>query len=458
MQFNIVKDESLERSVLASALVGEHALYEMSTMLTEGCFYNEKNRILFTELEPLPREGKEADITLLVSKLGDEWYSFITMLMTSVATATTIKRHCEELQSIEKAREVTKRAIEVLSRSNNITDYSEYSNWGIEHVAGAGDGKYSASSLNHISHHISEAVNEFKDIVDGKRKGLMTGIADIDSSSGGFRGGEYVVIAGRPSQGKSSLGLSIIKNMAMQGKRVGLFSLEMTATQNIFKLTSMMSGTDNSGVRSLPYGIFRGVEEAKKGHFEEFGANCNKLKEASIFINSSSYTTITDLENELRSFCNRNGLDAFVLDYIGLVGDSSSSGKKNFEKVADISHRIRSLIKSLEVVGIVLVQLNRDSHNKKPSMANLADSTQIERDAHYVYLIHQPDLEDKTKKVIICDKGRDGGEGNYPTHFCTSTTEFTSMTKDDGVRYMESLRGSNGNGNNANPTGEELAF
>ena len=76
-------------------------------------------------------------------------------------------------------------------------------------------------------------------------------------------------------------------------------------------------------------------------------------------------------------------------------------------------------------------------------MANLADSTQIERDAHFVYIIHQPDLEDKTKKVIICDKGRDGGEGNFPVHFCTETTEFTSMTVEDVKQYMAMLKGEN---------------
>lgn len=444
MEIKVIEDLHLEKSVLASALTSEQALYEVSTMLTVDSFYNLDCKTLFLELEPLPRKGQHADIMMITAKLGDGWVAKLTELVSNVATSTTVKRHCEELKNIEIAREVSKRAYNVFARANGVKDYAEYYNWGIEQFTTIGDGKYNASSLDHISDHIPEALNELKDVLSGKIKGLKTGIRDIDESSGGFRGGEYVVIAGRPSQGKSSLGLSVIKNMALDGARVGLFSLEMTASQNVFKLTSLMSGVGNDGARELPYGVFRGTVPAKRSYLDSFQSGCDKLSKSSVYINTNSYTSITDLENELRSFCNRNSLDAFVLDYIGLVGDSLDSNKKNHEKVAGISSRIRSLIKSLNVVGIVLVQLGRDAHNKKPSMANLADSTQIERDAHFVYLIHQPDVADKTKKVIICDKGRDGGEGDYPTNFCTQTTEFVSMDKQEGEDYMLSLRDSSG--------------
>jgi len=451
MDLQPIKNEMIERVVLASSIISDSCLEDLAIRLTPDAFCNVRHKAIALELIRVSSKGVSPDLTLLTNRLGEDYYPLLTELVMNCATTNDIVHHCEKLKNIENARNVVNRAIEVVSRANSATDYSEFTPWAIEHVKGFYEGSGGVSELDHISNYILDATKEFKDVVDGRLQGLKTGIADIDRTSGGFRGGEYVVIAGRPSQGKSSLGLSIIKNMAMQGKRVGLFSLEMTAVQNVFKLTSMMSAS-NAGVRDLPYSVFRGQSVATSKNFESFGKCCTALQETSIYINTSSYSTINDIENELRRFCKRNELDAFVVDYIGLVGDeNSNANKKNHEKVADISHKFRSIIKELSVVGIVLVQLNRDSHNKKPNMANLADSTQIERDAHFVYLIHQPDLEDKTKKVIICDKARDGGEGEYPTHFCTQTTEFVSMELTEGENYMDSLRnGGNTGGGNEN--------
>lgn len=448
MDLRPIKNEMLERLVIASSLISNSCLEDLAIRLTPDTFYNVRHKAIALELIKVSAKGLVPDITLLASKLGDEAYPYLVDLITKSATARDIVHHCKKLKNIENARNVVTRAVEVVSRANSAEDYSEFTSWAVDYVKGYYEGSAGLSELEHISTHILEASNEFQAVVNGTLQGLKTGIADIDRTSGGFRGGEYVVIAGRPSQGKSSLGLSIIKNMALQGKRVGLFSLEMTASQNIFKLTSMMS-QDNAGARELPYSVFRGQTKAITKNMESFMEGCKKLQETNIYINTSSYSTMSDIESELRRFCKRNDLDAFVVDYIGLVGDDGNNGnRKNHEKVADISHKFRSIIKELSVVGIVLVQLNRDSHNKKPNMANLADSTQIERDAHFVYLIHQPDLEDKTKKVIICDKGRDGGEGEYPTHFCTQTTEFVSMTQEEGELYMSDLRGSNDSGGN----------
>lgn len=452
MNIEPVKNELIEKIVIASSLINGNALEDMAIRLTPDAFYNVRYKAIALELIRISAKGVSPDISLMTSRLGDDYYSFLLDLITNAPTTDNVIHHCEKLKNIENARNVVSRAIEVVSKANNAEDYSEFTSWAVDHVKGYYEGSAGLSELEHISNHIMEASKEFQDVVEGRLAGLKTGIADIDRTSGGFRGGEYVVIAGRPSQGKSSLGLSIIKNMALQGKRVGLFSLEMTASQNIFKLTSMMS-QNNAGVRELPYSVFRGQTKAISKNMDSFMDGCQKLKETNIYINTSSYSTINDIESELRRFCKRNQLDAFVVDYIGLVGDDGSNqNKKNHEKVAEISHKFRSIIKELSVVGVVLVQLNRDSHNKKPNMANLADSTQIERDAHFVYLIHQPDLEDKTKKVIICDKGRDGGEGEYPTHFCTQTTEFVSMAKDEGEKYMEGLR------NGTKDEGETYAF
>jgi replicative DNA helicase len=441
MDIKPIADEHLERSVIASSMLSDTCLHEMTTRLVPNSFYNYHMREIAKELFKLPSKGASVDLTLLSSKLGQEYFPTLTKLVSEVATSSNIAHHCKKLKDIENVRNVSKRAVEVYNRAIHTKDDEEYIHWGLDHVSSFYEGNEGNSQLKHIREYIPEAINEFELVSNGTLKGLMTGIADLDKESGGFRQGEYVVIAGRPSQGKTSLGLSMLKNIAMQGKRVGLFSLEMTGKQNVFKLTSMIAGTGRDGAKRLPYGVFRGSKPTKEDTFNSFSESCGVLSSKEIFVNTFSGTSVSDIENELRRFCKKNKLDAFFVDYIGLVKDDAKSDRKNHEKVAEISGRIRDLIKDLQVVGFVIVQLNRDSHNKKPTMANLADSTQIERDAHFVYLIHQPDLEDKTKKVIICDKGRDGGEGDFPTHFCTDTTEFTSMSKEESDIYMKQLKG-----------------
>ena len=400
MDIKPIADEYLERSIIASSLINGNCLHEMTTRLVPNSFYNYDLREIAKELMKLPSKGAEVDFSLLSSKLGDKYFGLLSDLVTNVSTSIDIKHHCKKLKDIENVRNLSQRALEVYSRACNTKEYSEYLHWGLNHISSFYEGNEGLSKLSHIREYIPESIQEFEMVSNGNLKGLMTGIADIDDESGGFRGGEYVVIAGRPSQGKSSLGLSILKNIAMSGKRVGLFSLEMTGKQNVFKLTSMIAGTGKDGSKRLPYGVFRGSKPTVTDTFNSFSEACGVLSEKEIYVNTFSGTSVSDIENELRRFCKKNNLDAFFVDYIGLVKDDNKNDRKNHEKVAEISGRIRDLIKDLQVVGFVIVQLNRDSHNKKPTMANLADSTQIERDAHFVYLIHQPDTDDKTKKVI----------------------------------------------------------
>jgi replicative DNA helicase len=155
---------------------------------------------------------------------------------------------------------------------------------------------------------------------------------------------------------------------------------------------------------------------------------------------------MTDIEVELRKFVRTNGLDIVVIDYLGLIKDDSGLSRKRHEQIQEFSMRIKSLAKDLNIPIVVLVQLTRDSHNKRLDMSCLAESAQIERDADMIYLLYTPEKDDPTKRILIGDKGRAVGKADLPLYFSTQTTEFTSMSEREEESYINSLNSkSNGN-------------
>jgi len=437
MNIPTVRNEDLEKQILASALVSDSALDEFAHRIDEDDFNNIYLMAICRELKKCASKGYTPDIILMSSKLGEEYQNIFAQLITVVATTDNIKEQCRKLKEVTLARKVASTAYKIVMASNNITDHHDFSKHSMHELTNLGL-DYTEGKLEHISNSFGKAIKEFEAVVKGEEVGFKTGIADIDNQTNGFRKGEYIVLAGRPAQGKTSLALSMMKNMALKNIKVGMFSLEMTSTEVVFKLSSMLSGSMSHVV---PLSTFRGITEAKQEHLDAFTETLTKMTTMNMHINDSARTTILDIEVELRRFIKTTGVDVVFIDYIGLIGADSMDGRKRHELIQGFSLRLKNLFKELEVAGIVIVQLNRDSHNKKPNMSNLAESSQIERDAHMIYLLWQPDLEDPTKKMLIGDKGRGVAGGIFPMHFSTQTTEFWSMTQTEADFYSQELSG-----------------
>ena len=127
----------------------------------------------------------------------------------------------------------------------------------------------------------------------------------------------------------------------------------------------------------------------------------------------------------------KNKLDAVFVDYISRVNYDGDGSKPRHEKVTEISVRLAELYKELDIAGVTLVQLRRESQNKRPELSDLRESGQIEQDANYVYMLYRPNVDEKRESMLICNKSRDVGEGDYPMHFNTCTCEFTSMSQEE---------------------------
>ena len=427
----------IENSVLASALFVDGAVNDMAYELKLDDFTTDFNRALFKELMTCSVKGYKPDMNLIIGRLEHLYESENTMYVNSsingnlammmgelslAATSTNIKPWIEELKANTDARNIIKIATAVMSSANNITDAKDWvkeSVGKLNSVARTGNPK---SELKHITSYIPQAISRFESIIRGEIPGMKTGIPAIDEQTGGVRKGEYVIIGGRPGGGKTSLGLTIAKNLSLAGHRGGIFSIEVGGDDIVLKLCSMIS----SNTIEIPYSVFRGRDKAEEHHIQSFTDTLAKLESLGIFINDSGKTTCSDIMIELRRFIVSEKLDYVVIDSLGLVKKEAHHQKqKRNEFLQDISISFMECFKEFNVAGFVLIQLARNKENKVPTMDSLAECSQFEKDAHLIYLIHIPDLNNVGYKLLCCVKGRDTGIGNFPVNFSTRTTEFT---------------------------------
>lgn len=415
---------NIEESILASALFVDGVADDMAYNLTEKDFTTEFNRSLFQELKTCSIKRYDIDIVLISqrisSKLNIDAVQNIARLH-NVATSKVIKPRVDELKAFTDARNIINTVSGILSSSKNIHDMKQWvSNTTntMQCVSYTGENK---KRLKHISEYFIKAQKRFDAIQRGEEVSIKTGIKEIDRQTNGIRKGEYVIFGGRPGAGKTSLGLTITKNVALQGYRVGIFSIEVKGDDIVFKLCSMISSANVE----IPYSVFRGRTKAEEEHVRSFGNNLSKLNSLGIYINDSGSTTSADIVTELKRFVAREGLDVVLVDHIGIVkkGEENRQQKRN-EFLQEISITFAEAWKDLDVAGIVLVQLKRGDKNYPPTMDDLSECSQFEKDAHLIYLIHVPDENNINNKMLVCPKARDAPPGVMNIDFSTTTTEF----------------------------------
>ena len=433
---NIVKDEPLEKTILASAILYDEALDEFGFRLDEKDFVNHNHKAIAKALKTCSQKGYIPDPVLIAGRLDNSGQNLLGELLSGIATSTNIKAQARTLREVTRAREITGKAYEIVAASNNIEDHKNFALDSLDGLTSFED-THDANKLHHIKDFVKDADDRFLKTIEGNAEGIKTGIADIDNATNGFQKGEYVIFGGRPGIGKTAMGLSVAKNMLKDGYKVGVFSIEVDATRLIYRITSMLS-TDSG--HTVNYSVFRGITKASKEDIKSYFEARERLKETGFYINDSSRTTIDDLEMEVRRFIKTNDLDVVVVDHIGILKDRDNSKIPRHEKLQQMSVRLMGLFKEVDVLGIVLVQLKQESYNATPSLNSLSESGQFAKDASFIYLLHQP-TDDKGKKILINCKGRDAEESDSVLAFSTATTEFSTMDKCDAYTYMDSLRG-----------------
>jgi replicative DNA helicase len=276
---------------------------------------------------------------------------------------------------------------------------------------------------------------------NGQLGGLATGFADLDKMTDGLHGGEMIVIAARPSMGKTSLAMNIAEHVALEMKLpVGVFSLEMSAGSLVLR---MMCSLARVNLRSIREGFM------SEADFPKLTNAAGRLSASKLFIDDTAGLSILQLRARARRMAQQHGIKLFVIDYLQLLNSTARRSQENRQQeIADISSGIKALAKELNVPVIVLAQLNREiekDKNRKPRMSDLRESGSIEQDADLVGLLYKPDAnEDEEAGAVEADglpvslviaKQRNGPTGDVHLTFLKPYTRFESATKfsDDDV-------------------------
>jgi replicative DNA helicase len=290
-----------------------------------------------------------------------------------------------------------------------------------------------SQTIKELVHKAINTIEEFH-----QRQGMLTGVGtgfpDLDKMTSGLHGGEMIVIAARPSMGKTSLAMNIAEHVAVEQRLpVGVFSLEMTAESLVLR---MLCSRSRVNLRNIRDGFLA------ERDFPKLTGAAGKLANAPLFIDDSSGLSILQLRAKARRMFQQFGIRLFVIDYLQLLNSTSRRAENRQQEIADISNGIKALAKELNVPVIVLSQLNRElekDKNRKPRLSDLRESGAIEQDADLVTLLYRPNSgddedgaaqeQDATAVNLFIAKQRNGPTGDVPLTFLKGYTRFESAAK-----------------------------
>ncbi|MFN8242198.1 MAG: replicative DNA helicase [Bacteroidales bacterium] len=431
----------MEEAVLGAVMLEKEAVITTLDILRPESFYKDAHQKIFRAIGDLSSRDFAVDLytvteelraTGLLESVGGPVY--LSQLTSKVVSAAHVDFHARIVAQKYIQRELIRVSTEIQTRSfddtYDITDLLDFSEDAIFQIA-EGSIKREVAPINEV---IKEAIHEIEEA--GKREdalvGIPSGFTKLDRLTSGWQKAELVIVAARPSMGKTAFALTMARNMAIDhGKKIAIFSLEMSSIQLVNRL--IISETDLPGDK-----IKNG--RLTEDEWKQLDSRIKKLVAAPIFIDDTPAITITELRAKCRRLMAQHKLDLVIIDYLQLMTGPSNSGSRE-QEVSNISRSLKSIAKELNVPVIALSQLNRSAELrgglKKPQLSDLRESGAIEQDADMVVFIHRQDkfgiqtFEDgtSTKGIaeIILAKNRNGPVDDVRVRFREEKAQFVDI-------------------------------
>jgi replicative DNA helicase len=432
-----------EQAVLGGLLLDPTAWDQVADVVTEMDFYRPDHRLIFEAIGALAGSAKACDVVTVSEQLertgGLEsagGLAYLSSLARDTPTAANVRAYADIVRERSLLRQLIRAGTEIASAvfgndgqtARELVDRAEQR---VFEIAEAGfRGRQGAVAVRTLLPQVIDQIDEWHSNPDMLR-GLPTGFTDFDRLTGGLRPGDLVIIAGRPSMGKSTLAVNMAEYAAVHhGTRasVALFSLEMPSEQVITRMLSSIGGVPLSSLRS---------GRISDDDWVRITSATSQLSEAKIFIDETPALTPTELRARARRVKREHGLSLVVVDYLQLMQVPGTKENRATE-IAEISRGLKVLAKELAVPVIALSQLNRaveQREHKKPVMSDLRESGAIEQDADMILLIYREEVYDKntTKKGIAeidLVKHRNGEIGTFVLTFQGQFTRFANYVSD----------------------------
>jgi replicative DNA helicase len=425
----------VEQSLLGCMLVDKDAIIAVSGWLAPEHFYDDRHVQIYSNILDLFNEGLPVDLITLTDKLKKQkklsavgGRTYIADLATMVATSA----HAEEYGQIIK-ESATRRGL--ISAARHITEMAYKEDVGIDEVIDASerqvfDVAQSGTRTNFV--HIKDLLKDAYERAERADKdeaylGISTGFKDLDDLLGGFQKSDLIILAARPSVGKTALALDMMRHAALvEGKTVAFFSLEMSKTQIMDRLLGMQSG--------IPFWEIRTGRLSDK-KFVKLADTMGELADGNIFIDDQAGQHINALRTKARRLALEKGLDIIFVDYLQLMHGNSKESRTL--EVGEISQGLKNIAKELDVPVVGLSQLSRaieQRQSRRPQLSDLRESGSIEQDADVVMFIDReeiwdPETENKGVGELIVAKHRNGPTGLVKLAFVNEIASFRNLYK-----------------------------
>lgn len=431
-----------EASLFSAILIDNRVLNEVIEILRPSDFYKSAHQKIFETIIDLFEKNEPVDLATLANRLNDRGIleevgggTYLAKLVNEVPLAVNAKHYANIIHDkaslrglIERSNAIIKRCLEDQENVDEIIDFAERCIFEI-----------SEKKIKPSFYKVTELVDGAFDVVEKRQKtkgmptGVATGFTELDRLTLGFQNSDLIILAARPSMGKTAMALNIARNAAVDGKiPVAIFSLEMAKEQLVLRLLWAESRVSADRLRDG----FMSDRDWKKLH--QAGA---RLYEAPIYIDDSPENSALSIRAKTRRLKMEQNVGLVIIDYLQLMKIVRTSERRDLD-ISEISRSLKALARELEIPVVALSQLNRQLErrdDKRPRLSDLRESGALEQDADVVAFIHREDAfkkkgeiqPDDGKAELIVAKQRNGPTGSVPLAFLRQYLRFENLAPED---------------------------
>lgn len=444
----------LEEAVLGALISFKDAIDDVIDILTPKSFYKDEHQKIYAVLVDLNQNNKPIDVLTVTEELRrlkqlDEVGGpvYITQLSSKINSTAHLDFHAKIVAQKFIQRELIRVSSEIQNRScddtMDVNDLLDYSNQLMDEVNELTTGKTQLRQLNQI---LPETINQFKKREElakkGKTVGIPTPLNGWNKLNGGWRNGDLIILAARPSQGKSQISLAIARTAAMNGFPVLMYNLEMTAPMLTERMIYTQAELTDQEIHNACHGYFNKdiwvkIDKAKK-----------ELSKLPIYIDDNSFVSMSYIKSHARKMKKKNLCSMIVIDYLQLADPNiKGRGISREREVADMCRRSKLMAKELDVPIILLSQLNRQLENradKRPQLSDIRETGSAEQDPDIVTFIHRPayygievDSDGNSTEgigILIQAKGRNIGVGETKFRHNKSLTKIWDFDEKEIIK------------------------
>ena len=429
-----------EQAVLGAMLIKKEAIAEVSQILRPEDFYRDAHKIVYEAMLTLFNKNEPADIVTVSDYLNNEnlmekvgGVTFITALANTVPTAANVTYHAKIVREKSDLRHLINTATDIAGMayesSDDVADVIDKSEKMIMEVAN----RQNVSAFTPMRDIVMETFDKINVLYESKGglTGIPCGFTDLDKLTSGLQPSDLILVAARPSMGKTAFTLNIGAHVALkEHKNVAFFSLEMSKQQLVQRMLCSEGGIDSQKLRK---------GELDKTDWGKLVNVANKVAEAPLYIDDTAGITVMELRSKARRLKAEKGLDLIIIDYLQLMQGRTGKGATDNrqQEISEISRSLKAVARELNVPVIALSQLSRSVESrqiKRPMLSDLRESGSLEQDADIVMFLYREDYYDpetvnKNITEVIVAKHRNGPVDTVKMFFKKEFTRFNDLSK-----------------------------